>query len=126
MYIRHLTMRSELEAQRADKPVMAIFADHLLVPSRTDCFTEVMWPIWDFSSTPNTDLNSDEIYIKSTKLFVPIYPNILPPDYSYFRFFVFHHVFGTRGRSFHEHFSFNFFLRLLNFISFFILTEILI
>lgn len=28
-----------------DKPVIAIFADHLLVPSRTDCFMAFMWPV---------------------------------------------------------------------------------
>ena len=50
-------------AQRAGhKPVMAIFADHLLVPSRTDCFTDVMWPVCASSSTPKTDLNSDETF----------------------------------------------------------------
>ena len=37
-------------------PVMAILADHLLVPSRTDCLTAFMWPIWLRSSTPNTAL----------------------------------------------------------------------
>lgn len=41
---------------------MAIFADHLLVPSRTDCFTAVMWPVCASSSTPKTDLNSDETF----------------------------------------------------------------
>ena len=39
------------------KPVMAILADHLLVPSKTDCFMAFMWPVWLFSSTPNTSLH---------------------------------------------------------------------
>ena len=37
-------------------PVIAILADHLDVPSRTLCLTALMWPEWDFLSTPNTDL----------------------------------------------------------------------
>lgn len=47
-------------ARAAHKPVIAIFADHLLVPSKTDCSTDIMWPECAFSSTPKTDLNSDE------------------------------------------------------------------
>lgn len=39
-----------------DEPVMAIFADHLLVPSSTDCLTDFIWPTYVFSSTANTDL----------------------------------------------------------------------
>lgn len=38
-------------------PVMAIFADHLLVPSKTLCLTAFIWPAWLFSSTPNTALS---------------------------------------------------------------------
>lgn len=40
------------------KPVIAIFADHLLVPSNTLCLTAFMWPEWLLSSTPNTALNT--------------------------------------------------------------------
>lgn len=47
-------------ARAGHKPVIAIFADHLLVPSKTDCSTDIMWPECAFSSTPKTDLNSDE------------------------------------------------------------------
>lgn len=49
-------------ARAAHKPVIAIFADHLLVPSKTDCSTAIMWPACAFSSTPKTDLNSDETF----------------------------------------------------------------
>lgn len=38
------------------KPVIAILADHLLVPSRTLCFTAFIWPEWLFSSTLKTSL----------------------------------------------------------------------
>ena len=38
------------------KPVIAIFADHLLVPSNTLCLTAFIWPAWLLSSTPNTAL----------------------------------------------------------------------
>lgn len=44
--------------ERGDKPVMAILADHLDVPSSTDCLTARMWPTWFFSSTLNTDLDA--------------------------------------------------------------------
>lgn len=46
------------------KPVIAIFADHLLVPSNTDCLIVSMWLVWARSSVPNTDLNSDYIVDK--------------------------------------------------------------
>lgn len=39
------------------KPVMAIFADHLLVPSRTLWVTAFMWPEWLFSSQQKMALN---------------------------------------------------------------------
>lgn len=39
------------------KPVIAIFADHLLVPSRTLCLTAFIWPVWLFSSMLNTALD---------------------------------------------------------------------
>ena len=42
--------------KKKNGPVIAILADHLLVPSRTDCLTAFMWPLWLRSSTPNTAL----------------------------------------------------------------------
>ena len=44
-----------------NKPVIAILADHLLVPSKTDWFTDIMWPTWLLSSTLNTSLFIGEI-----------------------------------------------------------------
>lgn len=43
------------------KPVIAILADHLLVPSSTLCLIAFIWPAWLFSSTPNTALIACEI-----------------------------------------------------------------
>lgn len=40
---------------------MAILADHLEVPSSTDCFTAFMWPEWLLSSTPNTSLHRNNV-----------------------------------------------------------------
>lgn len=42
---------------------MAILADHLEVPSKTDCLTAFMWPAWLLSSTPNTDLSLSQFII---------------------------------------------------------------
>lgn len=39
-------------------PVIAIFADHFDVPSRTLCLTAFMWPEWHFLSTLNTCLKT--------------------------------------------------------------------
>lgn len=47
------------------KPVIAILADHLLVPSRTLCLIAFIWPAWLFSSTPNTALIACEIERKN-------------------------------------------------------------
>lgn len=43
------------------KPVIAILADHLLVPSSTDWWTDFMCPTWLFSSTLNTALAVEKI-----------------------------------------------------------------
>ena len=72
---------------------MAIFADHLLVPSRTDCFTDVMWPVCASSSTPNTDLNSDETFFHMScanglDLVLPV-PLLSFPFVSFLSFFFF-------------------------------------
>lgn len=61
--IRRVHKFRNRRARAAHKPVIAIFADHLLVPSKTDCSTDIMWPECAFSSTPKTDLNSDETLV---------------------------------------------------------------
>lgn len=74
---------------------MAIFADHLLVPSRTDCFTAVMWPVCASSSTPKTDLNSDETFFHMScangldlvlpvlhSILIAIFPRSLSPSFA--------------------------------------------
>lgn len=53
--------KRELRGEDSNKPVMAILADHLLVPSSTDWFTDIMWPTWLLSSTPKTSLFIGEI-----------------------------------------------------------------
>ena len=87
----HKTSLGIAEHELDHKPVIAIFADHLLVPSKTDCSTAIMWPMCAFSSTPKTDLNSDETLFHKlcqrprSRLFISLWNISLFRDYLYLK-----------------------------------------